>query len=459
MSFLSSVRPTLLLALPIIAGQLSQMGIGIVDSAMVGHFSTLALAAAALAINVGNIPIVFGLGALSGLSVRVAQAQGAKDDVRTREILRHGMWLSLGLGVLLSLLMLCLVPLLDHLGQPPAVVREAKPFFALFALSVTPVVVGFAVKSFGEAMRTPWPPTLLFLASIPLTAFFNWVFVFGHLGAPALGLMGSGVATLLARTLTTGALLLWLHRTARFQSVRPTKWRGALQKQEVREQVALGLPTGLQVAIEIGAFSAGALIVGMLGQDSLAAHQVAITCAATTFMLPLGLAIATTVRIGNALGAQELGEIRAIGLSSAVIGTGMMVCSGLLFLTEGHQIAGLFLHDPKVIDLAARLLVVAALFQLFDGVQVTMAGALRGLSDAVVPMVVVAVGYWVLALPFGWFLTFHMGMGARGVWFGFALGLGLVAVALARRFFGRTRAGVLEEIAQNLPGQTAVAMH
>ena len=459
MSFLSSVRPTLLLALPIIAGQLSQMGIGIVDSAMVGHFSTLALAAAALAINVGNIPIVFGLGALSGLSVRVAQAQGAKDDVRTAEILRHGMWLSLALGVLLSLLMLCLVPLLDHLGQAPAVVREAKPFFALFALSVIPVVVGFAVKSFGEAMQTPWPPTLLFLASIPLTAFFNWVFVFGNLGSPAYGLLGSGIATLLARTLTTGALLFWLARTARFQSVRPTKWRGALRRDEVRGQVALGLPAGLQVAIEIGAFSAGALIVGMLGENPLAAHQVAITCAATTFMLPLGLAIATTVRIGNAVGARELGQVRAIGISSAVVGTGMMMCSGLLFLTLGRQIAGLFLHDPKVIDLAARLLVVAAVFQLFDGVQVTMAGALRGLSDAVVPMVVVAVGYWVLALPFGWFLTFNMGMGARGVWWGFALGLGIVAVALARRFYGRTRVEKLAGIADNLPENRAILAH
>lgn len=459
MSFLSQARSTLVLALPIMAGQVSQMGIGLVDSAMVGHYSTLALAASALALNVSNIPAVFGFGAMSGLSVRVAQAQGAGDDERTAELLRHGMWLSLWLGLLISGLMLAMIPLLDHLGQSPEVVRESKPFFALLAISIAPALVGMAAKSFGEAMQHPWPPTLLFLASIPLTAFFNWMLVYGNLGAPALGLLGSGIATLLARSIATGALLLWLFKSARFQSVRPSVWRGRLQALEVRELARIGVPSGVQVAIEVGAFSAGALIVGMLGEAPLAAHQVAITCAATTFMLPLGLAIATTVRIGNAIGARQLDEVRAIGTSSAIMGTVVMMLSGLLFLLLGHQIAAIFLKDPAVIDLAARLLVVAAIFQLFDGVQVTMAGALRGLSDAVVPMIVCAVGYWVLALPFGYYLTFKMGLGARGVWFGFVLGLGICAVALWLRFWNRTHPADLEKIAQYQPADAVLAAH
>lgn len=458
MQFLRSARPTLVLALPIMAGQISQMLIGLVDSAMVGHVSTLALAASALALNVANIPTVFGIGAMSGLSVRVAQAQGAGDDSLTTKLLRHGLWLALGIGIFLSLLMLALVPLLGHLGQSPGVVREAKPFFALLALSIIPVTLGMGVKSFGEAMRHPWPPTLLFLASVPLTAGLNWVFVYGNLGAPALGLFGAGVATLLSRTLATLALLWWLARERRFESVRPSAWRGSLQRDELRSLLGVGFPAAVQFAVEVGAFSAGALIVGLLGENALAAHQVAITCAATTFMLPLGIAIATTVRIGNAVGARKLDEVRAIGASSAVVGTLIMMASGLLFLLLGHRIAALFLKDPAVIDLAAQLLVVAALFQLFDGVQVTMAGALRGLGDSLAPMVVCAVGYWVLALPFGYVLAFKLGLGARGVWFGFALGLGIVAVALAWRFWKRTQHADLQEIAARLPAG-AVPVH
>lgn len=459
MQLMRSARPTLVLALPIMAGQISQMLIGLVDSAMVGHVSTLALAGSALALNVANIPTVFGIGAMSGLSVRVAQAQGASDDALTAKLLRHGLWLALGVGIFLSLLMLAMLPLLGHLGQSPEVVREAKPFFALLALSMAPVILGMGVKSFGEAMRHPWPPTLLFLASVPLTALFNWVFVYGHLGAPAMGLLGAGVATLLARTIATGALLWWLHREGRFQKVRPVRWRGPLQRDELRSLIGVGFPAAVQFAVEVGAFSAGALIVGLLGQDSLAAHQVAITCAATTFMLPLGLAIATTVRIGNAVGARQLDEVRAIGASSAVVGTLIMMASGLMFLLLGHRIAAVFLKDAAVIDLAAQLLVVAALFQLFDGVQVTMAGALRGLGDAFVPMIVCAVGYWVLALPFGYILAFKLGVGARGVWFGFALGLGIVAVALAWRFWKRTQLADLLEIADQLPADAVLVAH
>ncbi|BCM93932.1 multidrug resistance protein NorM [Abditibacteriota bacterium] len=457
MSFLTQARPTLALALPIMAGQLSQMGIGLVDSAMVGHVSTLALAAAAFAVNVANIPTVFGISAMSGLSVRVAQAQGAGDDESTAELLRHGVWLSLVIGIAISLLMLATVPLLDHLGQDPRVVHAAKPFFILLCLSVAPVVVGWAAKSFGEAMRHPWPPTLLFLASIPLTAFLNWVFVYGNLGSPVMGLTGSGVATLLARLIATVALLAWLFKSARFSHVRPSHWRGRLNAQETRTLAAVGIPTAFQVAVEVGAFAIGALIVGMLGEVAFAAHQIAITCAGTVFMLPLGIAIATTVRIGNAVGARQLDTVRSIGVSSALMGTLFMILSGLLFWLLGHHIAAVFVKDPQVIDLAAQLLVVASIFQLCDGVQATMAGALRGLSDAVVPMVLCIVGYWVLAIPFGYFLAFKMGMGARGMWWGFALGLAIVAITLSYRFYLRTRHRDLEEIAEHLPSEVALA--
>lgn len=469
MQFFSHVRPTLALALPIMAGQVSQMLIGLVDSAMVGHYSTSAFAGAALALNVANIPTVFGMSVLSGLSVRVAQAQGARDDKRTADLLRHGLWGSVVLGVLITLFMFLLLPLLGHLGQAPKVVQEARPFFMLLALSVLPVIVGMAAKSFGDAMQNPWPPTLLFLASVPLTAFLNWILIYGHLGFPSLGLVGAGIATLLARTISCVALLYWLFFAKRFASVRPARWRGRLQVAQIRELASLGIPTGLQVGVEVGAFSAGAIIVGMLGEIPLAAHQIAITCAGMAFMFPLGIAIATTVRIGNAVGARQLAQIRPIGITSAVIGTLIMMVSGLIFWFFGRDIASAFVSHPTpnvtdaktlaVVNLAARLLVVASLFQLFDGVQVTMAGALRGLGDATVPMIVTTVGYWFLALPFGYALVFKVGLGAQGMWMGFALGLGIVAVSLWMRFQHRTRPNDLREIAAKLPSDAVLAAH
>lgn len=443
--FSMEARQTLALAFPIMVGQISQMLVGLVDSAMVGRVGTRPLAASAFALNVSAIFVVFGIGLMMSLSVRVAQARGAQDENAITSALRHGLMLSVLVGAVMSALMIGLSFFLDRFGQSPDVAREARPFFQLIGVSTLPVVVALAVKQFSEAMDHPWPPMLLLLLSVPLTAFFNWLLIPGNWGFPAMGLVGAGWATLLARVISMLLLLTFLFREPRFRAILPRRWRGDWRRAQFASLLIIGLPSAFHLSIEVAAFSMGAIMVGWIGEAPLAAHQIALSCAATTFMLPLGLGMATTIRVGNALGAREWARVRLIGITSALIGTLFMLCTATLFLLAGRAIAGIFVSDSVVVILAAQLLVVAAIFQIFDGLQVTIGGALRGLNDALVPMLLVLVAYWAIGLPVGYWLAFKNGLQARGIWFGFATGLGIVSLMLCARFAAKSRVASLEK--------------
>jgi multidrug resistance protein, MATE family len=270
--------------------------------------------------------------------------------------------------------------------------------------------------------------------SVVLNAFLNWVFIFGHLGSPALGLTGSGCATLFARSASVALIWIWLRRQP--------EWRGRvprlgglvrLSRPALAEMFAIGLPAAGQLLFEAGAFTAAALLMGWLGTVPLAAHQIALSCAAFTFMFPLGLAMAVSIRMSQALGAGRRAALRRIGFGALGASTAIMGSFALLFALGGGAIARGFTADTEVAALAARLLLVAAVFQIFDGAQVVGAGALRGLTDVRVPTVITFVAYWIVALPAGYLLGFHAGLGAPGIWAGLAAGLACAAVLLAIR--------------------------
>jgi MATE family multidrug resistance protein len=265
----------------------------------------------------------------------------------------------------------------------------------------------------------------------------NWILIFGNLGAPALGLAGAGWATLISRVVTFVALT-WFVLAGSSAPSEP--WQP--DRAWWREQAALlrlGTPTGLQLVSEVGAFSAAALLIGRLGAVPLAAHQIAITCASTTFMFPLGVAMASTVRIGQALGAGRRELLRPIGAGAWVLGLVVMAAFTVILIVAGPAIARAFVSDPPVIAIAAQLLVIAAIFQLVDGVQVVGSGLLRGLHDTKVPMWINLVAYWVIALPLGSWFAFGRGEGAVGMWVGLAWGLLFAAVLLVLRFVRKTR--------------------
>jgi MATE family multidrug resistance protein len=268
---------------------------------------------------------------------------------------------------------------------------------------------------------------------VGLNAFFNWVFVFGHLGFPALGLVGSGCATLLARLSAVVAIAIWLRRSPTFAPVRLAPWTG-WERGRFVHLLKLGVPAGGMLLFEAGAFAASALMMGWLGTVPLAAHQIAIGCAALAFMFPLGLSIAVSLRISKAVGEGRHDAVRAIGFGALATGLALMICFALLFAFAGRWITAGFTPATDVAALAAQLLAVAALFQLFDGGQVISVGALRGLTDVRVPTVITFVAYWVISLPLGYGLAFHTWMGPLGLWTGLAAGLGSAAFLLAWRF-------------------------
>ena len=288
-------------------------------------------------------------------------------------------------------------------------------------------------RQFAESLGRPWGPMGIMLADVGLNAFFNWMFVFGHLGVPALGLVGSGWATLLARFSAVTALAVWLKLSPTFAPVRDAPWTG-WERGRFGSLLKLGVPAAGMLLFEGGAFVATALMMGWLGTVPLAAHQIAIGCASLAFMFPLGLSLAVSLRISRAGGEGRTAALRPIGFGALLTGLAIMLGFALAFALAGRTITAAFTPAVDVAALAAQLLVVAAFFQLFDGGQVISVGALRGLHDVRVPTVITFIAYWVIGLPLGYGLAFHTALGAVGLWTGLAAGLGSAAMLLGWRF-------------------------
>ena len=437
--FWAELARTLALACPIMAGQVGQMLMGLVDTLMVGHVGTSSLAAAAFANCLVNVAFVFGIGVLTSVGVLVSRAHGAGMDQHKRVILRSSIWLSAMVGVIVATVLTLAQPWLSVFRQPETVLGQAKPFIAILSWSLVPALVFISSKTFSEGLSRPLVPALIMYLGVALNVFLNWVFIFGNLGAPALGLVGAGWATLISRIVTmTGTLLFCVRVTGSgFSVLLPS----LLSLPTIRSLLRIGLPVGFQLLSEIGAFAFAAILMGWIGTAALAAHQIAITCAATTFMFPLGIAQAVGVRIGQAVGAGTEELVRVIGFGGLYLSGLIMLLFALVYATLGHSIASAFNSDSAVVSLTSNLLLVAGLFQIADGVQVTAMGGLRGLADVRAPMIMAFIYYWLCAIPIGYIAAFVFGAGAVGIWVGLATGLFIAAITLTIRFWLLTRPG------------------
>jgi MATE family multidrug resistance protein len=439
--YLREVRPTLALALPIIIGQVSQMLMGITDSVMIGHTGTVPLAASSFGGNIFGVFYLIGIGLMLPVAVFVSRARGAGRPEECGEYLRHGLALALGFGLVETMIISVLGLQLHWFQQPPEVLAVVNPFFELIGASITPVLAYLALRQFAEAMGRPWVPMAIMLGGVGLNAFLNWIFIYGHLGAPALGLTGAGISTLISRTLAMLVILGWLYRDPWLRAALPSHWLAPLSRVRLGEMLRLGLPSSGMLLFEGGAFAASAVMMGWLGAVPLAAHQIAISCAAVTFMFVLGLSIAAGMRLSAAVGAAEHARLRPIAGSALGLGGVLAGIFMVIYLVAGGTVAAWFVRDPAVVALATQLLVVAALFQFFDGGQVIGAAALRSLSDVKLPALITFVAYWVVAIPGGYLLGVRAGLGAIGIWGSLAAGLALAAVCLAVRFARLTRPG------------------
>jgi multidrug resistance protein, MATE family len=432
--FFKEARITLLLALPIIVGQVSQMLMGVTDTIMIGRLGAVPLAASAFAGGVFSVFFVVGLGLLLPVAVLVSRAHGAGDDPAAARWLQHGF----AMAVIASGIEMAALYFLEtgfpHMGQPPEVLAVVQPYYGLIVVSLLPALIFQVFRQFSEALGRPWMPMAVMLGGVALNVVLNWILIYGHLGSPALGLAGAGWATLISRIAVLLMLVWLLYRSVRLRAAWPVTWWRGLARAKFVEMLHIGVPASVMLFFEVGAFMMAALMMGWLGADALAAHQIALSCAAFMFMFPLGLSMAASMRVGKAVGEGRTEVLRVIFFGAVVMSCMIMSVSAVGFSVIGPTLAAGFVNDAAVVTLAARLLVVAAIFQLFDGVQVIGSGALRGLADVRVPAAISFVSYWLLAIPAGYYLGLHTRLGAVGLWIGLAAGLAIAAVLLSTRF-------------------------
>jgi MATE family multidrug resistance protein len=445
MSLFHESRLTLRLALPLMIGQLSQMLLGVADTVMVGHLGVQDLAALTFANSLFHVPFVFGIGLLTGISVFTSNSRGAEDDARVRGSCRHGLYLSLVLGLLIFGVAWALSYRLDLFGQPPEVTTRTTVFFRIVMASLVPALASIALKNHADALNRPWPPFWIFLGGVVLNIGLNWVMIYGKLGCPALGFEGAAWATLISRSVILVAMMVWLVNAKGLRQWVPYRWFRQPDFGDLKPLLAIGLPASFQMACEVAAFSLAGLIMGKFNATAMAAHQIAITLAATAFMLPLGLSMALTVRMGEAHGAGEMARLRPIAVSGWLLAAGYSMLGAAVFLIFGKFLAGLFIDAPEVIALTASLLAIVGVFQLVDSLQVVSSAMLRGLRDARIPAIIGFVAYWIVGLPVGAGLAFGLQLEAIGVWWGLAAGLFVACVTLGPRLWNRAKSVMLPQ--------------
>jgi MATE family multidrug resistance protein len=438
----AEIRATVLLALPIVFGQVGQMLMGLTASVIVGRLGAVPLAAVAFANTILTTLIVFGIGLLTSIGVVVSREHGAGNLNARPRILRAAFWLSISLGTCLAAAINTLQPCLGVWFHPPADVFEAaQPYLSVVGWSLLPATGYIGAKIFCEALNRPLGPMWFLFGGVTLNLILTLILVFGWFGFPALGLVGSGWATAISRWFTFAATT-WYACSLTGESWR-TLLPAGLDRGLLGRLLRLGSPVAFQYLGEIAAFSFAAVMMGWIGTIALAAHQIASSCAAVTFMFPLGVSQAVAVRIGHAVGGRAFRRVPVIGFTGiGLSGALMLGFAGTLGFGR-HAIALAFNADPEVVTLAGHLLLIAALFQLADGVQVTAAGVLRGLADVRVPMLLGYVFYWAIAIPLSFLVAFRFEQGASGIWIGLATGLFLAAITLTTRVFLLTRPGSL----------------
>jgi multidrug resistance protein, MATE family len=422
------------LAYPVVLSQLGHILVSVADSIMVGRLGTVPLAAASLANSIFTIVLVFGLGLSYSITPLVAAAHGRNNRKRISLLLINGLVVSTIMGVLLFLGSYLLSPLLYYLDQPEEVVALAIPFLNILFFSMIPLMVFQGYRQFAEGLSLTRQSMYISIFANVLNVAGNYVLIFGKLGFPAYGMEGAAISTLVSRILMA-LTMAWYFRTSALLKPFRLRWKKKyLSLRHMWRIIHLGLPISVQMIFEMGAFSFSAIMIGWLGAKELAAHQIAINVAALTYMMASGIGAAATIRVGNLFGQGKIQEMRAAGLSSLIMAILFMSATGLILVLANDVIPTFYIQDPEVIELAAGLLLIAAIFQVSDGVQVVGLGCLRGLEDVKIPSMVSLLAYWVLGLPIGYILCFKFHFGVNGIWTGLLIGLTIAALLLYWRF-------------------------
>jgi MATE family multidrug resistance protein len=438
--FTSEVRTTATLAAPLVAGHVSTGMIGFVDSVIAGHHGTTTLAAVAVGTALFWLPMMIPMGTLMSLPPAVSQLDGARRRDEIGALFRQALWLAAGLGVLLFGFLTVIVHALEPMGIAAEIRPGAIAFLHGIRWGVPALTLYLCMRYLSDGLHWTLPTMLLGFGGLLVLLPLGYALTFGSYGLPPMGAGGLGVASAIMMWAQAITFAIYLARARRFADLGLFARFDPPQWPPIIGLLRTGLPIGVTVTMEGGLFITTALLIGRLGDVPVAAHQIAINVASLCFMVPMGLAEATTVRIGHALGRGDAFGVRRAAFAGYAIVLGTQALSALVLLTGNEFVVGFYTRDAVVASLAASLLLYAAAFQFPDGVQVLSAGALRGLKDTRVPMLLAAFAYWGVGMPIGAGLGLGLGWGPKGMWIGLIAGLTVAAVLLGTRFL-RSSAG------------------
>lgn len=441
--YLPYYKRNLKVALPVMLTQLGASLVGLFDSMMVGHYATVDLAAVSFANALFFMAMVFAMGALMAITPLVGIQMGEmnimpekKADIRQKiaVLFQNGMLFTMLQSALMLILLAGCIPFLSYFGQEPEVIEVARPYYILIVVSLVPFLVFTFFKQFLEGLGNTLVAMIITLAMNGLNILLNWIFIYGHWGAEAMGATGAGIGSLISRVgmaLCFG-LAMWFHKDWKYY-IQTFSWRN-FSWSEIKQQIKLGFPIGAQTFLETFTFAASFVIIGWISKEALAAHQVANQIADMTFMIALGVGAATTIRVSHQLGEKNIVGVRMASNASIHLVLVINTIGAALMIGLRHYIPMLFTEDQEVIAIASKLIVIAGLFQYADGLQAVGAAMLRGITDVKVPMLIAFVSYILVGLSVGLICAFPLQQGASGIWIGFIFGLSLAAICFHIRF-------------------------
>lgn len=448
----AELRATLALAWPLILTNLSQIALATTDVIMMGWLGPQYLAAGALGANLNFAFLIFGIGLITATSPMIAIELGRRrHSVRdVRRSVRQGLWAAVSFAVPAWIILWQAEPIMLHLGQDPDLARLAASYIHTFQWSILPFLFYLVLRNFVSALERPMVALLISAAAIVVNAFLVWVLMFGRLGFPALGLPGAGIATTIANIFMFLGLAALIYADRRFRRYHLLGrfWRPDWRR--FREVWRIGFPIALTLGFEVTIFNAAVFLMGLISEDALAAHSIAIQIASVAFMVPLGLGMAATVRVGLAFGGHDRQGIALAGWTAFALAIGYACCTATIMVLYGRPLVGVFLDlntpsNLRVVDIAVGFLMLAALFQIADAAQACGSGMLRGLGDTRVPMFYAAIGYWGVGMPLAVGLGFYTGLGGNGIWAGLAVGLALVGALMMVRWIRREKLGLTRQ--------------
>lgn len=444
-SYTSEFKKNLTIAYPVMLGQLGHVLVGLADNLMVGKLGPAPLASVSLANGLMFLFLSLGIGFSFSITPLTAEADGEKDTEKGKTIFQHGLLLTFILGFIICGLLLISKSLLYYMKQPLEVVELAIPYYEVIAYSMIPVMIFQGFKQFADGLSlTKYAMQATIIANV-INVGFNYVLIYGKFGFPQLGVVGSAYGTLISRFFMVAFMIYIVKNRKEFQPYLEKFSFKKIKKPVVKRIYNLGYPTALQMWFEVSLFASGIFIAGVIGTNAQAANQIALNLASMTFMIAIGLGVTATIRVGNQIGLKNYKELRRIGLSIFLLMILIDLFFAFGFIAFKNILPGYYVDNKEVIETAGVLLIIAGFFQLSDGIQVVVLGALRGLQDVKMPMLITFIAYWVIGFPICYFLGLHTELKAKGVWLGLLIALTASAVMLYIRFNILTKKLILEK--------------